>query len=245
MKLLTLLFIILILIPLVSAGVIEIEVKMKLNGKINFFSLERKNNVIRAISEFYNSGSVPYKVRARLDVLKNGELIFTGWSEEKDLMPGERKDFEIYWISLEEGNFESRIRFYFGNEIAEENKSFRIDYVKAPKDVFLIKNFRCYEDYLRFEIRANQSLDNVIVTVSDYMHGWVFEQVKLNLTENRNKEVKIRFYPTVWRESLVKINVFTEDGSYYSSSNFYLKKEKGLLKYLHMLYDKLSLIFNL
>lgn len=236
----------LLILPLAIAGVIEIEVKMKLSGKANVISLERLNNIVKSSIEFYNTGSVPYKARARLDILNESELIFSGWSSEEELMPGERKNFEIYWLSDSEAkNLTARIRVYFGNEVLEENRSLSIDYVRSYEDIFQIKNFRTYDNYVRFEIRANQTLENIIVVPSDYIHGWIFEQVKIKtLTSNKNTEVKISYIPTIWREDKVRINVFTEDGKYYSSKNFELKKEKGLLKYLHIIYDRLSLIFN-
>ncbi len=246
MKFLPLLLALIIFIAISSAAVIEIEVKMKLDGKISFFSFERMNNIVKASTEFYNTGSVAYKARARLDILNRSELIFSGWSEEKPLMPGERKTFEIYWYSPSKAkNLTARLRVYFGNEIVEESKNLSIEYVKSSKDLFQIKNFRTYEDHIRFEIRANETLKNVIVVPSDYIQGWIFEQIKLReLKANKNTEVKIRYIPTVWMESQVKLNVFTEDGKYYFSKTFELKKEKGLLKYLHMIYDKLSLILN-
>lgn len=246
MKAIALVLALILILPVAIAGIIEIEVKMKLSGKATITSLQRFNNVVKLVTEFYNTGSVPYKARARLDILNESNLIFSGWSEEKELMPGERKEFEIFWLSSSEAkNLTARIRVYFGNEIFEENRSFNIDYVRSSESIFQIKNFRTYDNYVRFEVRANQSLEKVIVIPSDYMHGWIFEQVKIeNFTSNKNIEVKIPYIPTIWREGKVKINVFTEDGKYYSSQTFELKKEKGPLKYLHMIYDKLSLIFN-
>lgn len=246
MKIIAIILALILILPLAIAGLIEIEVKMKLTGKATVISIERFNNVVKLNLEFYNTGSVPYKARARLDILNESNLIFSGWSSEKELMPGERKNFEIYWISSSEAkNLTARIRVYFGNEILEENRSFSIDYVRSSEDIFKIKNFRTYDSYIRFEIKANKTLENVLVVPSDYVHGWIFEQAKINLTANKNTELKIPYIPTVWREGSVRINVFTEDGKYYSSQTFELKKEKGLIKYFYMLYDKLSLFFNL
>ena len=246
MKSLALLLALIIFIVISSAAVIEIEVKMKLDGKISFFSLERMNNIVKASTEFYNTGSVAYRARARLDILNGSGLIFSGWSKEKVLMPGERKTFEIYWYSPSKAkNLTARLRIYFGNEIKEVNKTLSIDYVKSSQDIFQIKNFRTYDGHIKFQIRASQSLKDVIVLPSDYMQGWIFEQAKLEeLKANKNTEVTLSYEPTVWMPSEVTIHVFSLDGKFHTSKTFELKKEKGIWKYLHYLYDKLSLILN-
>jgi hypothetical protein len=43
----------------------------------------------------------------------------------------------------------------------------------------------------------------------------------------------------------ILLEIVSEDGSYYYSNSFYLEKEKGLMKYVHFLTDKISVALNL
>lgn len=232
------------LIPLVSAGVVNIGVKMDIRGNISAVFYNISNGVLKINPEFYNTGSVAYKARVRLNVLNSTDTIFTGWSKEETLMPGERKNFEIYGYILRTENIIAKLRVYYGQEIDQREMKFKVTKNDITEDVFQIKNFRTYDNFIKFQIRSNKSLNNVLIVPKNYMMGWVFEQMKIEkLDENKNIEVVIPYESDVWLSHDMNIDVFTEDGKYYSTFSFNLQKEKGLEKYVNYITDKLSLFF--
>jgi hypothetical protein len=233
-------------IPLVSAGVINIGVKMDFRGNISAVFYNNSNSVLKMNPEFYNTGSVAYKARVRLDVLNSTDVIFIGWSKEETLMPGERKNFEIYWYIPMTENIVAKLRVYYGKEINQREMKFKVTKNNITEDVFQIKNFRTYDDFIKFQIRSNKSLNNVLIVPKNYMMGWIFEQKKIeNLDENKNIEVVIPYEADVWFSHDMNMDVFTEDGKYYSVFSFNLQREKGLEKYINYVIDKLNLFFNL
>jgi len=241
----TLIFL-LFFIPIVLAGVVKIGVKMGVKGEISALFYNTSNGVLKVNPEFYNTGSVAYKVRIRLDILNSTDIIFTGWSKEETLMPGERKNFEIYWYTPRTENIVAKLRAYYGKEITERETKFKVEKNQTLEDVFQIKNFRTYDDSIKFQIRSNKSLNNVLVIPKNYIMGWVFEQKKIeNLNANQNVEVIIPYEADVWFSHDINIHVVTEDGRYYSDFSFTLQKEKGLWKYIHYIIDKFNLFFNL
>jgi hypothetical protein len=244
-KTLVLIFL-LFFIPIASAGVIKIGVKTELKGEISAFFYNASNGVLKMNPEFYNSGSVPYKARARLSIVNSTDVIFTGWSKEETLMPGERKSFEIYWYTPSTGNIVAKLRFYYGKETIEREVKSKVVNTQTSEDVFLIKNFRTYDDSIKFQIRSTEPLKNVIVIPNNYMMGWLFEQNKIeNLDENKNTEVVIPYESSVWFSHNVTIDVVTEDGKFYSTLTFNLQKERGFEKYAHYIADRFNLLFNL
>lgn len=235
------------LVTLVSAQTIKIGVKMEPKGNISAIFYNVSNGVLKITPEFYNSGSVAYKARARLDILNSTDIIFTGWSREEKLMPGERKNFEIFYYTpstLE--NITAKIRIYHGFEMTEQKLGLRIENMQAPEDIFQIKNFRTYDNYIKFQLRSSKNLKNVLIIPKNYMISWVFEQKRIeSLNGGRNTEVILPYEASVWLPHKMTVEVVTEDGMYHSIDQFLLQKEEGILKYIHYLTDKLSLVLNI
>jgi hypothetical protein len=241
----TLIFL-LFFIPIVLAGVVKIGVKMGVKGDISALFHNISNGVLKVNPEFYNTGSVAYKVRVRLDILNSTDIIFTGWSKEETLMPGERKNFEIYWYTSRTENIVAKLRAYYGKETIEREMRYKVENNQSSEDFFQVKFFRTYDDFIKFQMRSNKSLSNVLVIPKNYMMGWIFEQKKIeNLNANQNIEVIIPYKADVWFSHDINIDVVTEDGRYYSVFSFNLQKEKDLWKYIHYITDKLNLFFNL
>ncbi|MGC8812220.1 MAG: hypothetical protein ACP5O8_01375 [Candidatus Aenigmatarchaeota archaeon] len=234
----------LLILILASASVLKVGIKRDLKGNVSAVFLEKENGVLKLNLEFFNTGSIAYKARARLDIINSTEIVFTGWSKEETLMPGEAKNFEIFYYSQKKENLTARIRVYYANEIFEKKLNFTLENEKTPENIFQVKNFRTYDDYIRFEVKSSKPL-KVIVMPRDYMPGWIFEQGKIELEANKNTEVVIPFEPQVWFSHDILVEIVSEDGSYYYSNSFSLEKEQGLIKYIHLLTDKISVAFNL
>jgi hypothetical protein len=231
---------------LTSAQVVRIGVKMNLKGEISAFSYNTSNGILRVNLEFFNSGSVAYKARTRLSVLNSTDIIFDGWSDEKTLMPGERKVFEVYYYTPKTlKDLTARVRVYFGKELIERNFKLKILNERTPEDIFQIRNFRTHEDYVRFEMKTSKPVKNVLVIPEKYMMGWIFYQRKIKaLDPNKKIEVTLPYRAEVWVPHEITLGIVTEDGEYYSSHSFMLKKERGILKYIHYVIDKLSMLLS-
>jgi len=233
-------------LPAVFAQTIRVGVKMELKGNITAFSYNASNGILAINSEFYNSGSVPYRARARLDIVNSSDIIFTGWSKEELLMPGERKNFELFYYTDESlENITAIVRIYYGFEVAERKIELKLENLKTPEDIFQIKNFRTYDSYVKFQLRSNKPLRNVLVIPRNYMMGWAFEEKRIeNLEANKNVEIVLPYEAPVWLPQNITIDIVTEDGNYHSAAQFLLQKEAGIMKYIHYLTDKLILLLN-
>jgi hypothetical protein len=247
MKLLFFTIIFLILFVTVSlAAKIEVIISEKINSEVDYVNYTISNNILKISSSFYNIGSVDYKARMRADIFDEMNLIFTAWSKEEPLRPGERKDFEIYSFVNTSGNYTTNLRVYYANEILDyENRSFELKNFSLTKDIFEIKDFRTYDDYVKFSIRSSQPLENVIVISSKYPVSWTFEQVKIEkLDANKRRSVSLP-YQGVFSSIPITITILSEDGKYATSETFLLKKESGFWKYFNLLTDNLKDFLNI
>jgi hypothetical protein len=241
---LVVLFALLILLPAVEAVLIEVEVPGILDGRFNTIKHTNKEGLVKIDAEFYNTGSIPYKVRIRVDVYNQTESIFTGWSKEKILAPGDRKVFTVYYYSNLTGNFTAKVRAYYGNEIKEEVVSLEKAYATA-KNVFKIENFRAYENFAAFDVLVTEATGNAVVIPSDFPSTWVVEQESLgSMQKGQKKTVFMRYKPDVWVEDSIRITVVSEDGMYIGESMFKLKKASGILELLGYLLDMHRLLVD-
>jgi hypothetical protein len=198
--------------------------------------------------ELFNSGSIGYKNRVRLDIFDKDNLIFTGWSEENDFFPGNRKMYDLYWYPSDyKGKFKASIRIYYANEI-DEIKKISLDvkpFKKSPESIFEIIDFKTYEDEIVLLLKANKTVENIIVVQSNYPTGWIFEQYKINkLGKGDIKIINLKYEPTLWKDSNVIINIFTEDGKYYTSKSFTLIREPTSWKYFYGIINDLRVFLK-
>jgi hypothetical protein len=227
---------------------IELKVKVveKIDGKVDFFNYTLSKNILKVFLNFYNIGSVGYKTRIRIDVFNETNLILSGWSEEKPLQPGQWENFEVYLFINQTGNFSFRTRIYYGNEILDyKNFSLEIENLSYPRDIFGIEDLRVYDNYIKFAIKANKTLKNVIVVPSNYPITWVFEQRKIKELEANKRFNVILPFDGIFSPVKIKITILTEDGLYATTKRFLLQKESGFTKYLHILIDLLKNLLNI
>ncbi|MEM3393686.1 MAG: hypothetical protein QXY79_01400 [Candidatus Methanomethylicia archaeon] len=240
-----LVFLFLFLFSISRATLIEVDVSKNLEGNTVYFSCDPSKDLMRFYLEFYNTGSVAYRARVRLDIINNSKSIFTTWSNEKILMPGDRKDFEVYLYGNSTGNLTLRSRVYFGNEIEERNFTIEKEYSFLPEDVFEIKNFRTYDDFIVFDIKAKKSAKDVVIIPYDFPMSWIFEQKKVRfLNENEEKTVALNYYPDFWNGEKMTLIIASDGGKYKTEKSFEMKKEVGIIWLIYYLTDKLKLFFN-
>ena len=225
-----------------QAVLIEVNVPKTLRGNITSFSYEFFNNLIAFRLEFYNSGSVSYTSRARIDVFNYSQTIFTAWSQEKKFMPGDRKIFELYWFTNLTGNFSGRIRVYFANEMLEKTFNLEKIYSYPTENIFTITSFRTYENAVVFDLKAEKDVKNVVIIPENIPLGWIFQQKKIEeMKKGEVRTVAISYKPTVWSEENLTLSVASEDGKHFAQKEVRLKKESGFLGFVHYLIDLLKL----
>jgi len=242
--------IILIFLPRFScAQVIKVNIRDKLESEITtikYNSLLESGEPFKVNFELFNSGSIGYRVRIRLNIMNDTEIYYTGWSEEKPLWPGNSGNFELYWYPMNlTGNLEAKLLVYYANEI-EELKSidFKISSTSNPEKDIDITDLKTYEDRVIVTLKTDQELEDVIIIPSDYPYGWIFEQSKIDLINaGKEKKVELKYEPTIWKETETMIHVFTEDGKHYNSKSFLMEREESRINILSF-FIKIFKIFS-
>lgn len=223
--------------------VIEVEVT-----RIDYNSTITDGRPFKVNIELFNSGSVGYKARIRLDIFDQDNLVFTGWSDEKHFFPGNQKTYDLYWYPLNVGGeFKASIRIYFANEI-KKVKPIKFEIRPAeetPENVFEILDFRTYDEEVEFLLKTNKTLESIVIVPSSYPTGWIFEQAKINKLESGSiKIINLKYEPSLWKQTDVTINIFTEDGEYYTSESFTLKRETFFWKHVYRIINALRVFFK-
>src|SRR4030042_3575856 len=141
-----------LLVNCANSSVIEVGMSKDLKCNISSFSYDHKLNMIKFDVEVYNTGTVGYLSRVKVDVFDKTVDIFTGWGMKNTLMPGDRKNSEIYWYSNSTGNFTARVRIYYEDEILEKEFDIEKNTSSVSDSIFEIKNFRVYDAFVVLDI---------------------------------------------------------------------------------------------
>jgi hypothetical protein len=225
--------------------VIDVKVSKDLKENISSFSYNYSLNILKFQFELYNTGSIPYKSRIRIDILNDSQEIFTGWSDEKSFMPGDKENFKIYWYTNSTGNFTARTRVYFANEILDQEYNFKKNTSSSSQNIFEVKNFRTYDNFIIFDVRAKKDAINIIVIPSGFTPGWVFEQKEIDsIKKNTEKSVILKYNPTVWTSGNLTLLITSDEGRYYTEKTLELKKETGIKWLIYYIIDNLKLFLN-
>lgn len=233
-----------IYVNIALAALIEVDILEILEGDISSLNYDNSSNIVKFTTEFNNRGSVPYKTRIKIDVFDGDGVIFTSWSKENVMMPGDKKIFENYWFN-DGGKYDVKIRAYLGNEIRDYKKIEIFLQDVESEDIFEIKSLRTYDDYMVFDIFSKRDVKNVVVMPSQYRLGWIFEQESIeSMRANSTKTVKISYYPSVWLPSDVKILVVSDEGKYFSEESFEMEKNTGLWGLFYFWLDSLKLVLG-
>ena len=224
------------------SSVIEVDVSKALKVDISSFSYDCVMNIVEFNVESYNTGTIGYKSRTSIDIFNENGIVFKGWGKENTLMPGGRENSEIYWYTNSTGNFTVRVRIYYGNEIMEKNFSIEKNVSSDSENVFEIRNFRTYDDFVVFDVIPKNDVENVVFIPSNFPLGWIFEQTKIDsIRDGNTKTVSIIYKPSVWYERDIYLEIASDNGKYYTGEFFKLKKETGIKRLLHSIIDRIKL----
>jgi len=235
----------LILVGIVNSAVIEVDIIEEVKGKISSIRYDNSSNIVTFTIEFYNTGSVPYKARIKSEIFNDTKLIFNGWSQEKEFMPGEKQTFDIYWHTNYPGKYYTKLKVYFGNEIKEYEKfEFLVSNTFEIKNIFRVKNLRTYDDYIIFDVQSAEDVENVTIIPINYVSGWIFEQKKIDkITKDGSKLVILPYYPTLWKPSDVSLVVVSDGGEYHTEKIVGMEKKEGLAGFFYYIVDSIRIAF--
>ena len=142
----------LVTIGIAYSAFLEVGINEVLDGNISSLSYDTSSNLVKFSIEFYNTGSVPYKARIKIDTYNSTDMLFTGWGKEMELMAGNKEVSDIYWYA-DKGEYSVKIKAYFGNEIKEYKKfDIKVSETAEPEDNFEIRDLRTYDDHIIFDI---------------------------------------------------------------------------------------------
>jgi len=238
-----------------TAYVVNIGVTKVLECEVTSFYFNSSTDLVKFNIEVQNRGSIAYKGRIRLDILKTSESnesykIFTAWGPEKVFMPGDKKISEFYWYTNETGDFIAKVKVYYADEIWE--KFFEIEKEKsvAPsyqiqKDIFKIKNFRTYDNFIVFDLVPKIDTKDVFIIPTVFTKGWIFEQKKIDsLKEGKIKTIVLPYKASVFAEDDLSFLIVSNEPKIYSEKTFTLAKKQGIGGYILYIVDILKIFLN-
>lgn len=235
MKKIFLFLLFILLIPLlVLSPRIEVNVKGKIGGNIEYFEMnETTNSLQKFVVQWYNSESASCRSRLEFEIYKNSynesAYIKSVWSEERDMTPGMSNSFEAYWIPSEEGNYSVKIIVHHCHEIIESDvMNFSVESLPNWEEVMSIEAENIPGRKIQVKLKSDKDLENIIIVPTGYPLGWIFngERIeKIKAGETITKELD--YEPSIWNEENINIQAVSLDGKYSSEKiNFALKEEK-------------------
>jgi len=242
----TCVFVLVILVQAACASEMDVEVTSAVNGSFRVAEFQEKGSIFSLNIGAHNTGSESYDVRVRADVVRDKRILFTGWSSRNAIIPGERKSLSLYGYKPAMPGLSLMIRVYNGNEITELGPVLLNDTKPFPSQTaFAIENFRTYDDYIRFDLIASKTLDNVVIFPKDFPGTWIFGQQRMERMEKGAiKEVRIPYETGFFSKRDLSVAVATVDGIYYQEKEFPLEREQGVMKYIHLVMDFLGGVFR-
>ncbi|MEM5793251.1 MAG: hypothetical protein QXY45_02740 [Candidatus Aenigmatarchaeota archaeon] len=210
-----------------------------MRGELNVLGYGLKDGIFNVTHSFDNTGSVPYKLRARMDVYnQTWNIIFTAWSQEFEIYPSEKKVITLYWVPINtSGIFIAQIKVYYGNEIIEGPRLwFKVNKSEGFEYLPIKTNYKIYDEEI--EISISEVSQGLIIIPISYPKGWIVEEVKTN-----KDKTSIRYDPGVWVEGkIIKFLIITEDGRYTKIDDLQIKKRPKIERLIHSFKNFLKFI---
>jgi hypothetical protein len=236
-----LLLILALLIPAIKSTSINVSVPGILQGEVNLVFLNTTTNSGRTETklEFHNIGSIPFRSRIRTEIYDPENLVYILWSDEKIINPSEKKVFDVLSYINQTGDFLSSIRVYYGGEALDYgNISFKIENTGNSKDIFQVSRPRASENYIKFDLKAEEDVENIAVFFSGFPKSWIVEQSKIkSLKKDDKAPIKVDYFPVPWSKLNLRIHIFSENGKFYSVRDIELKKQNKFQVFFNNILD--------
>ncbi|MCK5372770.1 MAG: hypothetical protein KAJ20_00355 [Candidatus Aenigmarchaeota archaeon] len=231
---------ILILVPAACSTSIEVNVIELLDTNVKYIDCCMLNsNVMSASYDVFNTGSVAYAARIRLDMVDGAKKVTSIWSSESLLNPGERDTINMYWYEPEDKTITASARLYRAYDIVDiGNITWVFNDASTSYDALDIEKIRVYDDKIKIKITAKNDTEKIIIYPVKYTAGWLFEQnVIEDVIAGKSRTLYMNYDAGVFREAEITLVAVSEDGKYYGENTFLLKKETGIRKWIGMFMD--------
>ena len=231
---------ILILVPAACSTSIEVNVIELLDTNVKYIDCCMLNsNVMSASYDVFNTGSVAYAARIRLDIMDGAKKVTSIWSSESLLNPGERDTINMYWYEPEDKTITASARLYRAYDIVDiGNITWVFNDASTSYDALDIEKIRVYDDKIKIKITAKNDTEKIIIYPVKYTAGWLFEQnVIEDVIAGKSRTLYMNYDAGVFREAEITLVAVSEDGKYYGENTFLLKKETGVRKWIGMFMD--------
>ena len=236
---LSLLFL-LMLVPAACSTSVEVNVIELLDTDIKYIDCCILNsNVMSASYDVFNSGSVAYAARIRLDILDGAKKVTSIWSSESLLNPGERDTINMYWYEPKDKTITADARLYRAYDIVDiGNITWAFNNASTSSDPIGIEKIRVYDNKIKIKITAQNDAEKIIVYPVKYTAGWLFEQnVIEDVIAGKSRYAYIYYDTGMFRETDITLVAVSEDGKFYGEKTFLLKRESGIRKWIGMFMD--------
>jgi hypothetical protein len=242
----------LIVLYSVSAGAMPLDVNVPetIRGVSQYASYGKEVSAQpqRFLLDWENQGSVSCRVRMRIDFLEEDVKVYTGWSAEKPIEPGDHGEFVVYFYPNMSGNYTARIFAYHCNTIEElknasfsayvprseanltgnaSNASARKANATAPAAPFEIKTSNTNEN-VEFRVKSKTTLSELVIIPVKYPLGWIMESGKAGeIKAGEERSIDAPYVPSVWKPVEVVYEVSTLDGKYHQTVSVKLSEQKN------------------
>lgn len=215
-------------VPLAFSLSVTMDVGKELDTELKTADISGSNGVYTLSIELYNSGSIAYVAKPRIDLFENGKKAFTSWGSPRIMIPGTKETIEIHAITNRSGNFTPRLRIYFANELLEKWYPAREFMISERHDAFTFSGITSGKDYVEFDISSDRDAD-VILIPDRYPPGWEFPYSRIQLKANKTTSERMSFIPDVMKDTEVSIIAVSSDGVLYDSQTIQIKKDEESL----------------
>ncbi|NOQ55833.1 MAG: hypothetical protein GQ477_03420 [Nanohaloarchaea archaeon] len=206
------------------------------------------DKVMTASYDVFNSGSIAYAARIRMDVFDEGEMVTSIWSREYRINPAQRETIDLYWYEQSDKILFANAKLYraydildIGNVTWEFNEAEVSQSVNDLESLIGFDKICVYDNKIKFEITTDEDIEKMIIYPIQYTKGWIFEQTVVNdVISGKSKKVSIDYDTGAFFEDEITLIAVSSDGRYYGEKTFLLKKEVGLKKWFNMFMDALN-----
>lgn len=233
----------LLLIMALSASAIAASVSVNVNdfvsSELKIMHEEEKSGLLFREFELFNSGSAPYLARIRVSLNNASGEVFSGWTKEGAVMPGERKIFPAYAYAASGGNYTEKIYGHYAHDSFElAGKNITVEAFPHPEAEILISNPRVYAQKITLDVESGTDEKNVVVMPYSFPVAWIAGQKEIpSLRKGRAVRISIPYESDVFLEKPVSFIAVSGDGRALGKASFLMRPESGISKYLYLALD--------
>jgi len=224
-------FLMLVLVPGVLAISVDVQIEEKIDGHMPYLNITSYSPQKYSVS-WENVGTYFCRARARIDFYNKTKKVYTSWSSEGIIKPGETVTWHLYSY-LEEGMYNYTIRIDHCNEPYDFGPYPLIILNSTPmENVVDIISSSADEDRVKLTLKSNRDLRNLVIIPVEYPANWAFESVIIeSMSAGETREVEISYEPINWKNQVINFVAATEDGNYLQRKPIILREQESFPYY--------------